>query len=419
MTIVESATGDATAPAAPTDIKSRGGSGYSERSNAFEAGAEAAAEALDQAGGRADLTFLYATSLHDPVLLRDGVRSIVGHTPRLVGGSSVGSITNSRLGYEGYQVGVGVINSQRMRVDVFAESELDRRGERAVGSALGRRIAGTTYSGDPNLLLMYDMIKKPQTELNVATLLLDGIGEHIPEWPSVAGVGVFGSMQFTAATQWVDDAVHTQSAIAVVLSGGLRMDTIIMHGCRPASRYYTVTRSEGARVLEIDGRPALDFIADLIPDRAWEEYPLFVTLGVNRGDQFGDFREEDYSNHLCMAIDRDRGGLVMFEPSLTPGTQVQLMRRSIDYDYIAVRVNRLFEQVGDRHSFFALYIDCAGRASAFCGSDREEAEEVQRALSERDVPLLGMFSGVEIAKVGGYPRGLDWTGVLCVFSEER
>jgi small ligand-binding sensory domain FIST len=109
----------------------------------------------------------------------------------------------------------------------------------------------------------------------------------------------------------------------------------------------------------------------------------------------------------------------MFEPSLTAGTQVQLMRRSIDYDYLAIRVNQLFERVGDRHPFFALYIDCAGRASAFCGSDREEAEEVQHALTRRDVPLLGMFSGVEIAKVGGVPRGLDWTGVLCVFSEDR
>lgn len=418
MTTIQSA-GRGTAASLTSDHSwSRGGSGYSERSNAYEAGAEAAAEALQQAGGRADLVLLYATSLHDPALLRDGVRSIIGPEPRLIGGSSVGSITNTRLGYEGYQVGVGAINAQRMRIDVFTETQLALRGERTVGAALGRRIAGATYAGEPNLLLMYDMIKKPQAELNVATYLLDGIAEQLSEWPRVAGVGVFGSMQFTAATQWSGDDVLTQSASALLLSGGVRMDSIIMHGCRPASRYYTVTKSDGARVLEIDGKPALDFIAGLVPDRAWEEYPLFVTLGVNRGDRFGEFREEDYSNHLCMAIDREHGALVMFEPSLTAGTEVQLMRRSIDYDYLAVRVNRLFEHVGNRHPFFALYIDCAGRAGAFCGADREEAEEVQRAVSTRGVPLLGMFSGVEIAKVGGVPRGLDWTGVLCVFSDD-
>jgi hypothetical protein len=419
MTTIDTAVQGPSTSADDGTVSSRGGSGYSERSNAYEAGVEAASEALSQAGGRADLVLLYATSLHDPTLLRDGVRSVVGPTPLLIGGSSVGSITNTRLGYEGYQVGVGAINSERTHFEVFTETRLDVRGEREVGAALGRRIANATHRGEPNLLLMYDMIKKPQTQLNVATHLLDGIGAEIPAWPNVAGVGVFGSMQFTAATQWSGDDVLTQSAIALLISGGVRMDTIIMHGCRPASRYFTVTRSEGARVLEIEGKPALDFIAGLIPDRGWEEYPLFVTLGVNRGDQFGDFREEDYSNHLCMGIDREHGALVMFEPSLTAGMQVQLMRRSIDYDYLSVRVNQLFERVGDRHPFFALYIDCAGRASAFCGSEREEAEEVQRALSQRDVPLLGMFSGVEIAKVGGVPRGLDWTGVLCLFTDER
>jgi small ligand-binding sensory domain FIST len=107
----------------------------------------------------------------------------------------------------------------------------------------------------------------------------------------------------------------------------------------------------------------------------------------------------------------------MFEPDLTPGSEVQLMRRSIDLEYMSARVDRLFEQVGERRPFFALYIDCAGRASAICGSDGEESEEVQRAFAVRGVPMLGMYSGVEIAKVGGHVQPLDWTGVLCVFSE--
>ena len=33
------------------------------------------------------------------------------------------------------------------------------------------------------------------------------------------------------------------------------------------------------------------------------------------------------------------------------------------------------------------------------------------------MPLLGMYAGVEIAKVGLEMEALDWTGVLCVFSE--
>jgi hypothetical protein len=51
-----------------------------------------------------------------------------------------------------------------------------------------------------------------------------------------------------------------------VLHGGVRMDTIIMHGCKPSGRYHTITKADGPMVLEIDGRPALEVLADMIPD---------------------------------------------------------------------------------------------------------------------------------------------------------
>ena len=197
------------------------------------------------------------------------------------------------------------------------------------------------------------------------------------------------------------------------------MDTIIIHGCKPAGGYHTITKAEREVILEIDGKPALDAIADLLgpdSDKSWEDYPLFVTLGVNKGDKFGPFKEEEYANRLVMAVDKERRALVMFENDLRAGFDVQLMRRSIDFDYIRRRAQDVLDRVGDRRPFFALYIDCAARASAYCGTEREEAEEVQRIIGVK-MPLLGMYSGVEIAKVGNDMQALDWTGVLCIFSE--
>lgn len=397
---------------------SRAGSGYSEDPDSRSAGIEAARAALARAGTeRCDLALVYATSRHDPAALLEGVRSVVGREARIVGGYSVGSITNDRVGFDGYQVGVGIVDSRSLEIEVFVEGGLDRRGEQEVGRALGRKIAAAEYQGEPNLVLMYDSVKRSQAELNMATDLVAGMSEAISPWPRMAGVGVFGNLQFTETHTWVDDTVLTQSALALVLHGGVRMDTIILHGCQPSGRYHTITRAEGPVVLEIDGRPALEFIQRMVPDKTWEEYPLFLTLGVNKGDKFGEFDEEEYANRLCMAVDRERGALVMFEPDLKTGSEVQLMRRSIDFGYIRQRIDALFERLGDRRPLFALYIDCAGRASAICGSDGEEAEEVQSAFNARGVPLLGMYSGVEIARVGADVQALDWTGVLCLFSE--
>lgn len=398
------------------------GVGYSDNPKSGDAGAEAAAAAMAEAGiSSCGLALLYSTEKHDPAQLRNGVRAVIGPSARLIGGYAVGIITRNRLGYEGHQVGVAVLASDSMEVDMFLEKGLPDN-EYSVGLALGAQIRSREYRGEPNILLMYDAVNRSVAQglaLNLATPLVEGMSRALAPWPPTAGVGMMGSMQWNPTFQWFDDRIEQHSAMALVLSGGVRMDTIIVHGCKPASRYHTITKAEGPVVLEIDGKSALDAIADLLgpdSDKSWEDYPLFVTLGVNKGDKFGPFKEEEYANRLVMAVDQERRGLIMFENDLKPGFEVQLMRRSIDFDYIARRADELLGRLENRTPFFALYIDCAGRASAYCGTEREEAEEVQRIIGSR-MPLLGMYSGVEIARVGQDMQALDWTGVLCVFSE--
>jgi hypothetical protein len=402
-------------------MPTRVGVGYSENAKSFDAGVEAARAAITDADARAcDLVLMYSTEKHEPAQLRDGVRSVVGPSTRLIGGYSMGIITRDRLGYDGHQVGVVAISSDSLKVDMFIEGGLVGR-EYEVGVALGNQIRERHYT-DANILLMYDLVKRSAAEglaLNLATPLIEGLSQALESWPPTAGVGMMGSMQFNPTFQWFDDRIEQHSAMALVLSGGVRMDTIIIHGCKPAGGYHTITKAEREVILEIDGKPALDAIADLLgpdSDKSWEDYPLFVTLGVNKGDKFGPFKEEEYANRLVMAVDKERRALVMFENDLRAGFDVQLMRRSIDFDYIRRRAQDVLDRVGDRRPFFALYIDCAARASAYCGTEREEAEEVQRIIGAK-MPLLGMYSGVEIAKVGNDMQALDWTGVLCVFSE--
>src|SRR3546814_2556423 len=69
------------------------------------------------------------------------------------------------------------------------------------------------------------------------------------------------------------------------------------------------------------------------------------------------------------------------------------------------------ERCRDRDSLLTLYVDCAGRASARSGAEVEEAEILLDHLTI-DAPLIGFYSGVEIAPVNGSSRPLDWTGVL-------
>lgn len=53
---------------------------------------------------------------------------------------------------------------------------------------------------------------------------------------------------------------------------------------------------------------------------------------------------------------------------------------------------------------------------AVCGSEGEEGAEIQKVIGSA-MPLLGIYTGVELGAVSGQQQALDWSGVLCVFSE--
>jgi hypothetical protein len=397
----------------------RAGVGFSELTGSREAGVDAAQAALEQGSLEAcDLALLFATSKHDPVAFRDGVRSVVGPQSRLFGGSAVGIITSDRMGYEGFQAGVAAIATGGVRADMFLEGDLPGN-ERAVGAALARQIVGRGYGERPNLLLLYDIVRRRERgvglSMTMATPLIAGMGEVLGEWPAMAGAGLLGDMQFNPVFQWFDDRIVYHSAMALTLTGDVRMDTIIMHGCAPSTSYKTITKADGNVVLEFDGRPAIETIADVFgEDTSWQEYPLYITIGMNQGDRFAA-RDEDYAVRLCMDIDRERGGLVMFGDDMQAGTEVQLMRRTLDLDYVRARANELLARVGDRDPVLALYIDCAGRAGAHCGMDFEEAQGVQEAVGSK-MPLFGWYGGCELAKAGPVMQSHNWTGVLSVLS---
>jgi FIST C domain. len=127
------------------------------------------------------------------------------------------------------------------------------------------------------------------------------------------------------------------------------------------------------------------------------------------------FNEKEYANRLVLAVDEASKSLIMFEPDLKEGDEIQLMRRSVDMDYIHVGIDELKSKLQASTPVFSFYINCAGRAKPYAGGEFEDAEEVQKEIGL--IPFMGFYSGVEVAKVKDKLQPLDWTGVLCMISE--
>lgn len=397
----------------------RVGVGYSELPDSAAAGTQAAREALRRAGRQdsPDLALLFSTARHDATTLRRAVAGVLGESTPIAGGGAAGAITNDRFGYAGDQVGLAAFWLRRSRYALLDEGGLDQDEEKA-GERLGAKLAALGAGPDSPVLLFYDAIHRAGKgmRLIMATPLLRGMEKALGFLPDLNGAGLQGDHQGSPFPQWTGQGMAEHHALALLFSGDVRVHSIIMHGCRPATGYYTVTRADHQTILEIDGRPAIDFMSDLlgptVPPQAW---PFFLILGVNRGDIWGPFDENNYASRLCLGLDPDRNGLVMFEPDMVEGTRFQIMYRSLDLDYMVPRIEQTFDALDGRTPVFALYIDCAGRAAGYAGVDLEDAVVVQKTVAGR-VPLLGLYTGVEIASIRGRPRGLDWTGVFCLFS---
>ena len=402
------------------------GIGYANEPDAYHSGIAIARKAVAD-GNISDpgfaLAFCHGELDHQKFF--EGLQSVLGKAVPIVGGSAIGIITNKELSYSGYPAGVAIISSDEMTFRTAYGEQLDNDEEGASRKAARQIVQGPD---DRVLLVFYDSIKIPATPLtppimNASPLVIKGLESVLHPSVPIIGAGVVGHTDFRPAEQFSGDHVGTQHVVASMIGGDFSIYHCIMHGLTPMDGvYHTITEIEGPTIRRLDDRPIVSVINELYGDEEWQKQrPLKrLAIGVNRGDKYGPFNEEHYINRLIMGVLPDKDGIVIFEPDLEPGMQVQFMfRDSNDMDRsVREKTKALLHEIAGegKTPFFGLYIDCAGRCAELSDTLTEEAEGVQQLLNQSKTPLFGFYSGCEIAPVLGRSRGLDWTGVLTVFA---
>lgn len=410
------------------------GVGRSNNPDPREAGTEAARRAADMLNPAEEPAWVlvFCGGKHDPAAVLAGLRGVVGPLP-VVGGSAAGTVTSAGFGYSGFEVAVGLFPASLGLPEILTDGGL-LEGEAAAGRRLGESLRGLAGEGRVVLLFYDSVAATAPPRLHPASLLIDGIyqgmgvderesgGSYRPHMgrPHLVGAGTLTDMNLSDGYVFDGTRPRKHSAVAVVLPAAITAETAILHGCVPVSSFMTITNIDGAEVFELDGGPALDVIETMlgidVADDGGRNLSLMVTLGEKHGDPFADYDENRYVNRLILRVESDRRSITLFEPDFRRGSVVQIMSRDNGLMVQSVRdgVRSMNGRVSDRKALMALYIDCAGRASARRGSEIEEAEVLLDEIAI-NAPLLGFYSGVEIAPVDEMrSRPLDWTGVLTV-----
>ena len=403
------------------------GIGYGNRKDAVSLGKTVAESALRNGGiDTPSLVMAFCSGQTNHQEYFQGLQTILGKHVPIIGGSAIGIITNDSLSYKGNPAGAVIIESATLRHQEASAGGLDK-DERQAGQTLAKRVSNAI---DGKLLLIfYDSIKKAPTPstppvMNASPPLINGIEETLKSKVSIIGGGVLGDYSFSPSKQFCGSFVGEQRVVGSLMGGEFQPYFRIMHGCFPKDGiYHTITKSQGPVIYELDGKPIVPFIDEQYGTRTWRrQLPVKrLTIGVNYGDKFGEFREENFVNRLITGVLPDGEGIVIFEPDLAEGTEIMFMLRNNNTMMESATRNssELMEEIASNgeKAIFGLYIDCAGRTAKTSDALIEEASEIQKVFNRHDTPLFGFYSGVEIAPLLGKSRGLDWTAVLLVLTE--
>ncbi len=367
------------------------------------------------------LLLVFCGGKHDPKAALAALRTAYGAVP-VVGGSAAGAIGGGELGYSGMEVGIIAFTAPALVPQLHVTRDL-LAGEAQAGEALARAVAQQA-ADDAVVLLFFDSTASTvPLRLHHASAIVDGFHAGLgAKRVNLIGGGLLTDMNLSDGWVFDGEGVSKHSAVALVFPPTVKADTVVMHGCRPVSSFMEITRIDGAVVHELDGEPALAVIERMLGLRLGStdgsDLSLVATLGEKHGDPFAPYDENAYVNRLILGANRAAGSITLFEPDFRQGARVQIMARdnalmldSVRQGTAAARARSLA-----RKPFLGLYIDCAGRASARSGAPFEEAALMMQDL-DASFPLLGFYSGVEIAPFGTYSRPLDWTGVLTLLTE--
>jgi hypothetical protein len=337
--------------------------------------------------------------LEDPSYFRE-LRARYPHA-RLVVSSTAGEITGTEITED--QLTVTAVALEKTRI-ACAALPIRASGE---SHALGRELA--RMLDDPELVHIFIVADGQRTN---GTELARGLGEHLPAGVVLSGGLAGDGARFQKTIVGLDEPPVSGRVVALGFYGrDFKSSCGSAGGWAPFGPERLVTRAEGNRLYELDGRSALGLYRQYLGDQAAElpgsalRFPLSVSAtdggaGVVR---------------TILSID-DATQSMTFAGDVPQGARVHFMRAS--YEDLLDGAAQASEQARGHDPELVVCVSCVGRRIVLGQRTEEETEMVRTILGPRPV-LTGFYSYGELApsSQGGACQLHNQTMTVTAFSE--
>jgi len=369
----------------------KAGVGISKSPDTVTAGQEAAKQALDEAGGEANLIIVFSSVKHKQQDVIKGVRAVSKDIP-LVGCSDAGEITTQ--GPTTGQIAVMALNTDKIQYSLGVGAGADKDS-----FASGKMAGEAVKSAAKVPLSLFMMLGEGLAENGAAAVrgIQSVMGKNFPIMGGSAG----DDFKFEKTYQYINDKVLNNSVIGIGFSGDFSFGVGVRHGWEPVGLPMKVTKSEGAKLIEIDGRPALSIYEDYFGKQAEElikepiakmayTYPLGIS--VEGSPEF----------LLVDVVIANEKGEITCAAEIPEGAEIRLMIGDADKAIVAAKkaAAGAKEQLKGAKPKAVLVFNCIARWKLLGDRKSEEIVAIQEVLG-KDVPLIGFYTYGEQAPLGG------------------
>lgn len=368
----------------------KAGVGRSNNPDALKAGTEAAKQALSQAGNKADLMIVFSTVAYDQKKMLDGVRYVSRGIP-LVGCSTSGEITSE--GPVSKHVAVMALNSDQIEFTIGIGEGTDQ------DSFSAGREAARAVSKERKDLSLFLMLLDGLAENGAAAVrgIQDVLGRNFPIMGGSAG----DDFMFKKTYQYYNGQVLSNCVIGVGFSGEFSFGVGVRHGWEPIGLPMKVTKAKGAKLIEVNNRPALSIYEDYFGKKVEElikepiarmayTYPLGMSV---------EGSDELLIRDVVIANEK---GEITCAAEITEGSEIRLMLGDPEKAIQAAKeaAQGALTQLKGAKPKVVFVFDCMARNKLLGPRIGEEIVAIQNVLG-KEVPLIGFYTYGEQAPLGG------------------
>lgn len=379
--------------------------------------ARAMAFCIDQAGGDQDcrLVIFHAGMGHDFLALSAEARRLCPKA-RVLGASGCGVVTRQGVSETLKDLAVMLLGGEH-----FAAVSADRvNGGNAYAQAvkMATRLA-QAQPGIRQVQLMASGIDIANDEL------LRGFEEVFGQEVVVFGATASDNMRGVISLQSDDELIMEHGAWAVGYADpDLELETQASHGFRAMGKPLEVTRAEGTRILEFNGRPAwLEYTSRLGLDPTRTHCADTIPIGALAEALPPELSAEYGNPHLLRVVTRrDEDGAMHYPTLIEEGTLLWLTVRDEERVFGDLRrmMDQLTARISNRRVVAVFHADCLARGRYLL--NRIMKEELISAMQEplrqsgEIPPWLGLYGFGEFARLGGRNAYHNYTTALACFT---